>query len=193
MGWQHEPAYVGAENSVQLFLHDAQGNPVDDIGTPPTLLLTVIFGSQTSVPLDLEPSFDPDTRLGTHGEFDAAIIPTQAGNYTFRLFGSLNGQKIDQRFTSGPTTFNTVQDPTPIEFPSAVPSVPALSTLTDRLSARVDNAVAVVSANNGRANSAHTLGLLGVILGSAGIVIGVALGAGGLFLARRRMHAAGRS
>ena len=51
--------------------------------------------AETSGPLDLEPSFDPDTGLGTHGEFDAAIIPTQPGNYTFHFYGSINGQPIE--------------------------------------------------------------------------------------------------
>src|SRR5581483_11038555 len=83
VGWSSEPTYVGQPNDVQLFIHDAKGNPVDDIGSPPTIQLEVSFGSQTSAPLDLEPSFDPDTGLGTHGEFDASIIPTQVGDYTF--------------------------------------------------------------------------------------------------------------
>jgi hypothetical protein len=172
VGWSHEPTYVGEENSVQLFLHDAQGRPVDDIGSPPTLQVEVSFGGQTSPPLDLEPSFDPDTGLGTHGEFDAAIIPTAAGNYTFHFYGKVHGQVVDQRFTSGPTTFNAVQDPTGIEFPAKVPTVPDLAALTGRLSPRVDTAVALAAASHDRSNSAHTLAIIGVILGAFGLVLG---------------------
>jgi hypothetical protein len=186
VGWSHEPTYVGQENTVQLFIHDASGKPVDDIGSPPTLHVVVIFGSQTSPPLDLEPSFDPDTGLGTHGEFDAAIIPTAAGNYTFHFYGSLNGQKIDQRFTSGPSTFNTAEDPTGIEFPAKLPTVPDLAALTGRLSPRVDHAVALASSSNSRAGSAHTLGLVGTVLGGVGLVAGAGLVGAGLLLARRR-------
>ncbi|HEX4864240.1 MAG TPA: hypothetical protein VFV02_09220 [Acidimicrobiales bacterium] len=185
VGWSHEPTYVGAENSIQLFVHDAHGNPIDDLGSPPTLQVEVIFGTQTSSPLDLEPSFDPDTGLGTHGEFDAAIIPTTAGNYTFHFYGSVNGQKVDERFTSGPTTFNTVADPTGVEFPAKVPTLPDLASLTARLSPRVDHATALASASTNRANSAHTLGLVGLILGAAGLVAGVGLGGAGLMLGRR--------
>jgi hypothetical protein len=186
VGWVHEPTYVGEENAVELFIHDSHGSPVDDIGTPPTLRIEVVFGGQTSPPLDLEASFDPDTGLGTHGEFDAALIPTASGNYTFHFFGSLNGQKVDERFTSGPATFNTVDDPTAIEFPAKVPTLPDLAALTGRLSPRVDHAETVASASTNRADSAHTLGLIGVILGAAGLVAGVSLGGAGLWIGRRR-------
>jgi hypothetical protein len=172
VGWAHEPTYVGEQNAVQLFVHDARGNPVDDLGSPPTLQVEVIFGNQTSSPLDLEASFDPDTGLGNHGEFDAAIVPTSVGNYTFHFFGSINGQKVDERFTSGPTTFNTVQDPTPIQFPSKAPTVPELATLTNRLSSRLDRATTSAAAAASKADSAHTLGLVGVIIGAVGLVLG---------------------
>ena len=36
VGWQHEPTYAGFENGVQLFLKDAKGKPIDDLGDPPT-------------------------------------------------------------------------------------------------------------------------------------------------------------
>jgi hypothetical protein len=190
VGWSSEPTYIGEQNNVQLFIHDAHGNPVDDLGTPPTLQVEVIFGNQTSQPLDLEPSFDPDTGLGTHGEFDASIIPTAVGNYTFHFYGTLNGQKIDQRFTSGPTTFNTVQDPTGIEFPTKVPSVPELSALTGRLSPRVDHASAAAASSTKHANSAHTLALIALILGAVGAVLGAAALA---FSRRRAGHVAHRT
>jgi hypothetical protein len=167
---------------VQLFVHDAHGNPIDDLGSPPTLQLEVIFGSQTSSPLGLEASFDPDTGLGTRGEFDAAIMPTAAGDYTFHFFGSINGQKVDERFTSGPTTFNTVQDPTPIQFPARAPTVPELATLADRLSSRVDHAATAASNASNKAGSADTVGLVGLIVGAVGLI----LGATALAMTRRR-------
>jgi hypothetical protein len=187
VGWAHEPTYVGEVNAVQLIIHDAKGNPIDDIGSPPTLQVEAIFGGQTSSPLDLEPSFDPDTGLGNHGEFDAALAPTAAGNYTFHFFGTLNGQKVDERFNSGPTTFNTVEEPTSVEFPTKVPALPDLATLTGRLSGRVDHAAALASATTHRADSAHTLGVIGVALGGTGLVAGIGLGGAALRMARRRV------
>lgn len=32
VGWAHEPTYVGVENAVQVFVKDAKGNPIDDLG-----------------------------------------------------------------------------------------------------------------------------------------------------------------
>jgi hypothetical protein len=186
VGWEHEPTYVGEENAVQLFIHDAKGSPIDDIGSPPTLQVQVIFGIQTSPPVDLEASFDPDTGLGTHGEFDAAIIPTEPGNYTFHFYGSLRGQRINERFTSGPATFNTVEDPSGIEFPTNVPTLSDLAGLSGRLTPRVDHAAAVASVGVSRANSAHNLALIGVILGALGLVAGVTLGGAALMATRRR-------
>jgi hypothetical protein len=185
VGWADEPTYVGEQNAVQLFLHDAHGQPIDDLGSPPSLQVEVVFGNQTSPPLDLEPSFDPDTGLGTHGEFDAAIIPTAVGNYTFHFFGTVDGQRVDERFTSGPTTFATVDDPTGIEFPTKVPTLPDLGALANRLSPRVDRAVSAAAASADHADSAHTLALVAVIVGAVGLLAGVVLGGGALILARR--------
>lgn len=189
VGWEHEPTYVGEQNAVQLFVHDAHGNPIDDLGSPPSVQVEVIFGRQTSSPLDLAASFDPDTRLGTHGEFDAAIVPTAAGNYTFHFFGSINGQKVDEHFTSSPTTFNAVEDPTSVQFPARVPTVPDLATLTNRLSSRVERATTQAASANNKANSAHTFGVIGVILGAAGS----ALGGTALAVARQRSGSHRRS
>lgn len=172
VGWEHEPTYVGQENAIQLFIHDAHGDPIDDLGSPPTLQVAVIFSGQTSSPLGLEASFDPDTGLGTHGEFDAAIVPTAVGNYTFHFFGTINGQHVDERFSSSPTTFNAVENPTNVQFPSKVPTVPELAALANRLSSRVDHATAAASAASNKADSAHTLGVVGVILGALGLLLG---------------------
>ncbi|HLJ08433.1 MAG TPA: hypothetical protein VKX24_07830, partial [Acidimicrobiia bacterium] len=128
VGWQHEPAYAGSQNAVQLFLKDAKGKPIDDLGDPPSLEVQVVTGNQTSDPLTLEPSFDADTGLGTHGEFDAPIIPTRPGDYTFHFTGTVNGQKVDEKFTSSDTTFDTVKEPTVAEFPAKDPSAGDLAT-----------------------------------------------------------------
>lgn len=173
VGWQHEPTYVGVENAVQIFVNDAKGNPVDDLGNPPTLQVTVTTGAKTSNPLDIRSSFDPDTSLGMHGEFDAAVIPTTPGTYTFHLTGTIKGQKIDEKFTSSDSTFDNVQAPTAIEFPNLDPTNGDLATNLSRQAPRITNAA-------DKANSANTLALValiaGVVLGGAGIVVGLSRG-----------------
>jgi hypothetical protein len=185
VGWQHEPTYVGAQNAVAIFIHDAKGNAIDDLGSPPSLQVTVTSGSQTNPPLALAASFDPDTGLGTHSEFDAYITPTAPGDYAFHFTGTINGQAVDEKFTSGPKTFDTVHDPTAVQFPVKTPSVSDLSALTNRLNSRVDSAQAAAKTDADKANSAHDLAVIGVILGIVGIVLGAGLGGAGLLAGRR--------
>ena len=88
VGWGAEPAYAGQENSVQLILSSrATGRPVVDLGT--TLHLTVSFGARTMA-FALVPTFDPDTGLGTPGDYRAWLFPTAPGDYTFRFSGTIN-------------------------------------------------------------------------------------------------------
>jgi hypothetical protein len=180
VGWQHEPTYVDVENGVQLFIKDAKGNPVDDLGNPPSLLVTVSTGAKASDPLTLNASFDPDTGLGTHGEFDAPLIPTSPGTYTFGFTGSIKGQKIDEKFTSSDTTFDKVEAPAAIEFPNQDPTNGDLATNLNRLNPRVDNALAAAKSAHDKADSAAILALTalvaGGVLGGAGAVVAVTRG-----------------
>jgi hypothetical protein len=170
VGWQQEPTYVGELNAVQVFIHDTKGNPVDDLGDPPSLQLIVSTGGKTSSPLTLGASFDPDTGLGTHGEFDAPIIPTSPGTYSFHFTGTVNGQTVNETFTSSDSTFNDVVEPTPIEFPAQQPSAADLSTSINRLGPRVDTAAAAASSAHDKASTAATLSIVAIIVA---VVLGV--------------------
>lgn len=176
VGWAGEPTYTNVQNAVQLFVHDAKGTALDDIGDK--LKVVVSTAGQSSDPLDLEASFDPDTGLGNHGEFDAAIVPTRPGDYTFHLMGSINGQNIDDSFTSGDQTFDTVKDPTDIEFPAKDPTPGALATNVDRLNPRVTKAQSV-------ANKAKSSARTATVLAIVALLLGVVLGGGGLLAGRR--------
>jgi hypothetical protein len=182
VGWETEPAYVGQTNSVELFVHDPKGTALDDLG-PNGLKIQVTTGSQTSDPLAMVGAFDPDTGLGLHGQYLASIIPTAPGDYTFHFTGDINGQKIDEKFTSGPMTFNTVDDPTPVEFPAKNPTISALATSISQLTPRVDDArsagtAATASAKSAKdsASTATTLGTIGLIVGIIALLVGVFVG-----------------
>ena len=177
VGWAHEPAYTGTENAVQIIVKDAKGAPVDDLGSPPTLKVTVSTGSQTSDPLELKPSFDPDTGLGSHGEFDASVIPTAPGDFTFHFTGTINGQPVDEKFTSSDKTFEPVTDPTNVEFPTKNPTIGQMATGLGRLSPRVDAASAAARSGKDRAGTASTLAIVGIIVGAAGVVLALGFGA----------------
>jgi len=173
VGWQHEPAYVGVPNAVQIFIDNADGVPVDDIGSPPSLRVTVATGNEATDPLGLRPSFDPSTGLGTHGEFDAALIPTAAGTYTFHITGTLGDQAVDETFRSSGQTFADVQNPSQVEFPSKLPATADLATHLSRLDQEVEKALRVGGKAHDKAASAGTLALIALIVGLAGAILGV--------------------
>jgi len=166
VGFGNEPTYAGFQNNVALFLKDPNGKPVLNIGNK--LQVTVETGS-SSKKFALVPSFDPDSGLGTKGEFDAFFIPTTPGPYTFHFTGNLGGP-VDQGFTSGPTTFSTVDDPTSIQFPLTVPSNLELSQKIDR---EVPRLTASVTSASRRADSSSTKATIALIVGALGLVAGL--------------------
>jgi hypothetical protein len=122
IGFGDEPTYAGAQNSVFLLLTRVKtGAPIVDEGLGDTLKVQVRFGTQ-KVLLPLVSSFDPDSGQGTKGVYNAFFIPTVPGDYTFRFFGTIRGQKVNLAVTSSPTTFDSAHDPAAIEFPQQVPS-----------------------------------------------------------------------
>jgi hypothetical protein len=165
VGWLHEPAYADEQNAVQFLLKDSKGNPVTDLGD--TLKVEVIYQTQKMPALSLNPTFDPDTGLGMPGEYLASIIPTRPGNYTFHFTGSVKGQSVDQSFTSSPTTFDAVREPTAVEFPAQDPTRAQVSQRLDRIDARV--AAAQTSAKND-ADLARNLAIAAIVLGALGTV-----------------------
>ena len=173
VGFGNEPTYAGFQNYVVLFLNDPSGAPVLNIGDK--LHVTVETGS-ASRRFALEPSFDPDSGLGTKGEFDAFFIPTTPGPYTFHFTGNLGGP-VNQSFTSGPETFSTVDDPTSVQFPVTVPSNLELSQKIDReiprLTASITSASSKASDSSSTATTALIVGALGVVIGLVGVGFGI--------------------
>ena len=174
LGWLHEPAYVGADNAVQVIIKDGSGNAVNDVAAS-DLGVTVSTGGRTSPVLPLNASNDPDTGLGTPGEYTAHLTPTVPGDYTFHLSGTVHGSKVDETVTSSDTTFNAVQDQSAAEFPATIPSTTDLSGKVDRLDGRITAAQSAASDASDAANRALLVGAvvggLGAVLGLAGVVL----------------------
>jgi hypothetical protein len=175
VGWGAEPAYVGQQNSVQLVLSDGRGKPVTDLGDG--LKVEVIYHS-ASITLALEPTFDPDSGFGMPGDYRAWFFPTAPGDYAFHFTGRIGTQSIDERFTSGPQTFDPVGDPTQVEFPVKNPTLSELTTAVRRQNPRIDAAMATA---RHEANGARVLGIVGIAVG----VVGVALAMTAVVVARR--------
>lgn len=171
VGWAEEPTFAGVKNAVQLLLSDASGKPVTD--RPEDLKVEIIFGTQKMGPLPLEAAFGKN--FGRPGDFRAAVIPTRPGNYTFHFVGTLNGQRIDQSFTSSDKTFDPVQDAAPIEFPAKDPSPGELAEKLDRVAVRIESAQTAAQAAAAAARQARILGAIGVVAGIAGVVVAVSV------------------
>jgi hypothetical protein len=181
VGFGTEPAFAGQPNSVQLLLvHD--GEPVVDLGD--TLDVEVSFGDQTQQ-FALEPNFAVGA-FGEPGDYRAWFIPTRAGQYTFRFTGTIQGEDVDQTFTSGPRTFSDVEDPKSIQFPVQDPTSGELAERIDRevprLTSATEEARAAATAANDDASSATTFAILALAVGA----LGVALAAGALLFLRKR-------
>jgi hypothetical protein len=172
VGWADEPTYAGVKNSVQLLLSDASGKPVTDL--PEDLKVEIIFGKEKMGPLPLEAAFGKT--FGRPGDFRAAIIPTRPGNYTFHFVGTLNGQRVDQSFTSSDKTFDPVTEAAAIEFPAKDPSPGELAGRLERFGPRIDESVASARDAAAAASQARALAIIGILAGAVGIVVGVSSG-----------------
>ena len=184
MGWLHEPTYVGVENAVQVVAKDAGGNPVNDLA-PGDLNVVVSTAGQQTAALPLQPSFDPDTGLGTPGEYTASLIPTQVGDYTFHLTGSIHGTAVDETSTSSDQTFDSVTAGTDVQFPVKEPAIGDVSTLVQRVDGRATSAQSAAGAAQQAATNAANDASRALIVGSAVGGLGVLLGLAGLFVGLR--------
>jgi len=207
LGWVQEPTYVGQLNAVQVVVKDASGKAVVDIGDG-DLKVVVSIGGQQSAALDLLNKHDPDTGLGIPGDYEAPLVPTAPGDYTFHLSGKIHGTVVDETATSSDSTFNSVVETTDIQFPAKLPSLTEVTTRLDRLDARVaaiasaspvtvasappdmtaiDAATAAGAAAAKAHDSASTALVAAVVLGGLGVI----LGAAGLVVATRRRTGSG--
>jgi hypothetical protein len=160
VGLIDEPVYVGESSGLEF--HVTKGDqPVS--GLDETLKAEVIYGeSKRDLPLT-EREADP-------GWYQSVFIPTAAGKYTFHLSGTIEGTAIDESFTSSPTGFNEVQEAAAGQFPVTLPTV------------------AELSAEAKKGADAASQVTIALVLGAAGLVVGLL--AVGIALAGRRRPAA---
>lgn len=107
VGFLEEPAIQGDTNGLDLRVSRG-GQPVEDLAA--TLQGEVVFGEERR-PLEISPVFNEP------GAYEAAFIPSQPGDYIFRITGDLAGTPIDEEFIPGPETFSPVNARADYEFP----------------------------------------------------------------------------
>jgi hypothetical protein len=182
VGFGDEPTYAGEKNSVILLLSDANDKPVTDLTD--TLKVAVSTGTAEPLQLSMEPNFEVG-EFGTPGDYRAFFIPTTPGAYSFHFTGTIKGQKVDQTFKSGPTTFDEAKDPAEIQYPVKQPTGGQLATRADRETARINTALAAERDQaKSDAASARTLAIIGLVVGALGLVAAI------VALARGRRPAA---
>ncbi len=156
IGFHNEPVYQGDPNSLDLFVTNSKTNEKVN-GLESTLQAEIIFGD-SSKKLTLSP------QDGVDGGYTAPIVPTELGDYTWHISGSINGTPVDVQMTSSPTTFGSVESKADYAFPVAQPSLADVQ--------------AQGAAAASMAQVALAVGIVGVILGIAGLVVGFTMARG---------------
>lgn len=169
VGFLNEPAYVNLQNSLDLTICKGAkceytvkdgsrvvANPVE--GAEETLKVEVSFGANAPLALEIGP------RYANPGKYTGYFQPTQVGAYTFHIFGMLENNTIDEKFTSSPTGFGEVETLT---------AYPAQQTASANTTATLQSQVQQAQ---DAANRANTFGIIGGVVGLLGLILaGVAL------------------
>lgn len=159
IGFIDEPVYVGGRSGVEIFVNKDE-KPVE--GLEQSLKAAVVVGEATrDLPLS--------TREGEPGAYESVFIPTVAGPYTFHLTGTIEGNPVDESFTSSPQGFNEVQEATALQFPVQLATT------------------AELQAAAAKGQDAANLVMPALVIGIIALVVGLV--AVGLVLASRRKPA----
>jgi YtkA-like len=132
VGWLEEPAFAGFLNAVQ-FIATRGGQPVEDARLEVEVVFGDPAGEERTDPMPLEPAF------GAPGEYHATLIPTRPGRYTFHVTGTMDGP-VDELFTSGPQTFDDIEEVSGVQFPAQDPSAGELGEAVTQLQEQLDEA-----------------------------------------------------
>lgn len=160
VGFLTEPAYQGQVNGLDLTVtskteKDAAGNARPIEGLEKTLKAQVMVGGGKTLDLTLQ------ARFNMPGKYAAYFQPTVAGQYTYRVYGTINGENLDEKFESGPGRFGDVEPIAPLQFPVQVATDPA------DLQAQLDAAKSA-------ANTARSIAIIGIVVGVLGFAVGAA-------------------
>jgi hypothetical protein len=151
IGFHNEPAYQGEPNGLDLFVTNKKtGEKVNDLAD--TLKAELIFGSSKK-------ELKVEAQWGQDGAYTAYVLPTQAGDYTWHIWGDIKGTPIDVSMTSSPNTFSSIEAKSEVAFPAAEATPAELQ--------------AQAAAAQQSAQLALIVGAFGAVLGVAGIVVGV--------------------
>jgi hypothetical protein len=163
VGFLVEPAYEGQKNGLDLRVRVPGTTPTPVTGLEKTLQVEITYVStnqSVTKPIRaISASSDP-------GHYTTDLLPTQPGQYRFRIFGTVENSQVNEAFTSG-DKFNNVDKAESLTFPDALPAVRSIQ------GAATDAQNTAVSADS-KASSARSLAVVGIALGAA--ALGLSLG-----------------
>ena len=155
------------ENGVDLRVtHHHDEEPVLGLETTLQVEISLADGGSTLV-LPLRPVW------GQPARYTADFVPTAAGAYTFRFFGTAESLEVDESFTSTEDSFSSVEPIADLRFPEQVASarqLQAATTGTLEAASAAEDAAATAAI---RANIALAIGALGLLTGLVGIASGL--------------------
>lgn len=137
IGWREEPAYTGLMNGPEITVNRHGGEDDHDEGaaTPEAEgdhantgeddhaeESTGVTGLEDT--LQIEVTFGPASKTlflrpvrNEPGHYTADLIPMRPGDYTFRVFGTIEGVEINETFSASDGQFSTVEPLEDIQFP----------------------------------------------------------------------------
>lgn len=105
VGYSKEPAYTDERNGLDLFIRDADGQPVEGLENSLTATLVAPDGATTRL-LTLRGVY------GKAGDYTDDFVLTQPGAYQLRLTGFIGAAAVDLTFT-----FHDVKELSGLRFP----------------------------------------------------------------------------
>lgn len=133
VGWLNEPAFAGQLNAATVRVSDPRENPAKAVeGLEKTLKIEVASGGLAPFTGAVRAVF------GQPGLYALDMYPTVAGKYRYVVTGTIGTTNVNETFESSPTTFNDVQETSPLQYPSKVPTGDDLNTKLDAIRSAVD-------------------------------------------------------
>lgn len=133
VGWLNEPAFAGQLNAATVRISDTRENPAKAVeGLEKALRIEVVQGGLAPFTGSVRAVF------GQPGLYALDMYPTVAGQYRYKVTGTIGSTSVNETFESGPTTFNDVQETSPLQYPSKVPTGDDLTTRLAGIQSSID-------------------------------------------------------
>lgn len=196
VGWLEEPAYEGLKNAASVQIskvvesesgeHDSESSHSSLAPAAPKVLASIAGQHAETAPVEgLEGSIQVEVThvptgasrvqdllavFGEPGHYVAVMIPTAAGVYEFRVFGSIEGMAVNETFVSrgGGGGFDDIRSSADLQFPEQLPE---LREIESGVRGALNTAQQAQDAALAAQDSGNVLSIVALIVGIVGVVI----------------------